>query len=179
VAVVSRPTPDEYAPYYETYVTAAGGGDPLDALAAQETELAAMLDGLSPEESTFRYAPGKWSIREVVGHVVDAERVFAYRALRFGRADETPLPGFDQNDWARTTNADARPLGEHIAEFRAVRAATLALFRGMPDEAFDRGGVASDNRVTVRALLYIMVGHAAHHIGILRDRYLSHPNLHA
>jgi hypothetical protein len=176
VSVVARPTPEEYAPYYEQYVAAAGDGDPMRVLAEQERELSAMLGGLSSEASAFRYAPDKWSIREVLGHVIDAERVFAYRALRFGRADETPLPGFDQNDWARATNAGERSLDDLLAEFRALRAATVAMFRGFPDEAFSRGGVASDNRVTVRALLYIMIGHAAHHIGILRDRYLAHPH---
>lgn len=176
MAAQHRPGPDEYAPYYEQYVVAAGAGDPLETLASQERDLVGLVGGLSPAAGAFRYAPEKWSIREVIGHVIDAERVFAYRALRFARGDETPLAGFDQNDWARTTNADSRPLDDLLAEFRAVRAATLALFAGLPDEALSLGGVASDNHVTVRALLYITLGHAVHHIGVLRDRYLSHPD---
>lgn len=178
MAAHPRPGPDEYAPYYEPYVVAAGMGDPLETLASQERELVALMAGLSPEAAGFRYEQGKWSIREVIGHVIDAERVFTYRALRFARADETPLSSFDQNDWARTTNADGRPLADLVAEFRAVRAATLALFAGLPPDAFSRGGVASDNYVTVRALLYITLGHAAHHLAVLRDRYLSHPHFH-
>ena len=170
-----RPGPDEYAPYYAPYVAAAGAGDPFDALEAQSVEAGAMLGALTQEQSGFRYAPGKWSVREVVSHMSDAERVFAYRALRFGRGDQQPLVGFDQQEWAAFTNAESREISDLIAEFRAVRSATIQLFRGLPPEAFARGGVASDNPVTVRALLYIMLGHAAHHLAILRERYLSSP----
>jgi hypothetical protein len=130
---------------------------------------------MSPAGGGFRYAPEKWSIRGVLGHVTDAERVFTYRALRFARGDGTALAGFDQNVWAQTMNADSRSMADLIAEFRAVRAATVELFRGLPFESLALGGVASDNYVTVRALLYITLGHSAHHLGVLRERYLSHP----
>jgi uncharacterized damage-inducible protein DinB len=170
-----RPGPNEHAPYYAQYVAAAGSGDPLESLEAQLTDIDEVLGSLTDAQAGFRYAPGKWTIRQVLSHMSDAERVFAYRALRFGRGDETPLPGFDQTQWEAFTNADARDLSALVAEFRAIRAASIQLFRGLPPEAFTRGGVASDNPVTVRALLYIMLGHVAHHLGILRERYLSSP----
>jgi hypothetical protein len=170
-----RPGPAEYAPYYAPYVAAAGAGDPFDALEAQSAEAGAMLGTLTPDQTRFRYAPEKWSVGEVLSHMSDAERVFAYRALRFGRGDEQSLVGFDQQEWAAFTNAESREIADLVAEFRAVRAATIQLFHGLAPEAFSRGGVASDNPVTVRALLYITLGHAAHHLGILRDSYLSSP----
>ena len=170
-----RPGPDEYAPYYQRYVDAAGAGDPFVTLEAQASE-AGVLAALTDAQAGFRYAPGKWSVREVVSHVCDAERVFTYRALRFARADEQALTGFDQEQWEVYTNADARPLAEIVAEFQAVRAATAHLFRSLAPEALKRGGVASDNYVSVRALLYIIAGHTAHHLGVLRDRYTSSPD---
>jgi hypothetical protein len=174
--MIERPASNEYAPYYETYVSVAPQGDPLEGLVAQGDGLSATLQGLSGEAAGFRYAPDKWSIREVVGHLIDAERVFAYRALRFGRGDQTALPGFDQNEWAASTNADQRSLGDLLREFGAVRAATSTLFTGLPPTAWGAGGVASDNYVTVRALLYIILGHTEHHLRILRERYLAHPD---
>ncbi len=169
-----RPGPDEYAPYYERYVSAAGAGDPFEVLALQSSEAGA-LASLSDPQAAFRYAPGKWSVREVLSHVSDAERVFTYRALRFARADETPLPGFDQERWEPYTNAHDRPIADIVAEFQAVRSASLHLFRSLTPEALRRGGVASENYVSVRGLLYITAGHAAHHLAILSDRYLSSP----
>ena len=171
-----RPGPGEYAEYYETYVRAAGDGDPLGALEAQQGAWVDAVRDLSDDQASFRYASGKWPIREVLSHVIDAERVFTYRALRFARGDETPLPGFDQEQWQKWTNAEARPLGDLVEEFVHVRGASLSLFRGLPAEAFVRRGTASGYPFSVRAILYVTLGHGTHHLAILQDRYLSHPD---
>jgi uncharacterized damage-inducible protein DinB len=169
--IIPRPASSEYAPYYGTYVGAVPEGDLLSLLKRQGRETVKLLREINEKKSQYRYAPGKWTIREVAGHISDAERVFTYRALRFARGDATPLASFDQNEWAAETNADARPLAEHIEELAAVRAATLALFRGFSEEQFARSGTASGHQVTVRALAYITAGHERHHVKILRERY--------
>ena len=168
---IPRPASTEYAPSYSGYVSAVPDGNLLSLLEGQGRETAALLRGISEKKSRFRYAPGKWSIREVIGHLCDAERVFTYRALCFARGDATPLPSFDENAWGAATNADARPLAEHIEELAAVRSATLALFQGFTEELFARSGVASGHQITVRALAYIVAGHERHHVRILRERY--------
>jgi uncharacterized damage-inducible protein DinB len=169
---IPRPGPDEYAPFYAGYVAAVPGGDVVEHLAAQAAAMRALLEDAGEARAGHRYAPGKWSIRQVVSHVVDAERVFAYRLLRFGRADETPLPGFDENHYAAHAGADGRTLADLSDEHAAVRAATLALVRGLPPEAFTRGGEASGHRMTVCALVHVIAGHEAHHLRVLRERYL-------
>jgi len=131
-----------------------------------------VLRGITDEKSLHRYAPGKWSIREMWNHVTDAERVFLYRALWFARGFDSPLPSFEQETATRAAGADAIPWAGHIEEFRAVRAATMAFFRHLPADAWKRAGVASGNPVSVRALAYIIAGHAAHHRAILEERYL-------
>ncbi|HLT47287.1 MAG TPA: DinB family protein [Rubricoccaceae bacterium] len=161
------PRPDEYAPFYAGYV-ARVEGDLFDTLEAQPGALAALLDGADPDHA---YAPGKWTVRQVVQHTLDAERVFAYRALRFARGDDTPLPGFEENAWAE--NDPGQPLHDLLAEADAVRAATLALLRAFPEEAWDRRGVASGHPMSVRALAYVIAGHTAHHMAVLRERYLD------
>jgi hypothetical protein len=168
---IPRPTSSEYAPAYGGYVSAVPEGDLLSLLERQGRETVALLRGVSEKKSQYRYAPEKWSIREVVGHVNDAERVFTYRALRFARADATPLPSFDENAWGDASNADSRALAEHLEELAAVRAATLALFRGFSEEQFARSGVASNHEITVRALAYITAGHERHHVKVLREKY--------
>jgi hypothetical protein len=170
---IARPASSEYAPFYGGYVGAVPDGDFLPLLERQGSETVALLRAVSEKTSQHRYAPGKWSIREVVGHLTDAERVFTYRALSFARGDATPLPSFDENTWAATSNADRRPLADLIGDFEAVRAATLALLRGFDEEQFARAGIASGHQVTVRALAYIVAGHERHHVRILRERYLS------
>lgn len=171
-----RPGPGEYAPFYAGYVERVGDGEPLALLDAQPRELWALLGSLPDVRGGFRYAPGKWSIRELVVHLADAERIFAYRALRIARGDQTPLPSFDENLYAAASGADARFLPEILDEFEAVRNGTHELFLGLPPEAFARTGTASGQRVSVRALFYIVLGHAAHHLAILRERYLIHPD---
>ncbi len=167
-----RPAATEFAPYYNTYTTLVPDGDVLATLAQQGRETQTLLRALDEKKSLHRYAPGKWSIREVVGHLSDTERVFTYRALRFARADATPLPGFDQDVWAKTTNANDQTLVSLLDDFQALRAATLTLFRTFDDAAWERSGTASNNAVTVRALAWITAGHERHHVSILKERYL-------
>jgi DinB family protein len=166
------PERTEAAEYYFTYIDKVPAGDICDILAAQSDETVGLLRGVSETHSLHRYAPGKWSIREVMSHVNDTERAFAFRALWFARGFDSPLPSFDQNVAIAGADADARSLNSHLEEFRAVRAGTLALFRNLPEEAWMKRGIASGNPFTVRALAYISAGHVTHHAGILRERYL-------
>ena len=168
----ARPAPTEHYSYYLTYVSEVPEGDLLATLAAQRDSTAAFLAGIPEAKAGYRYAPEKWSIKEVIGHVADAERVFAYRALRIARADETPLPGFDENAWMPAAEFDRRTLADIAADFRSVRESTLALFRGFPAEAWTRLGTASGHPVSVRALAYILTGHERHHLRVLQERYL-------
>jgi hypothetical protein len=168
---VQRPKVGEYKPYYDTYISLVPDGDLLAQLERQARETVTLLRGVSEDQSQYRYAPGKWSIREVVGHLSDSERVFAYRALTFAREDPTALPSFDENTWAAKSNAGSRSLKDLAAEFVTVRQSTLALFRSFTNEHFARSGVASDHAISVRALAYIITGHERHHVKILHDRY--------
>jgi DinB superfamily len=171
-AVVSgRPGLDEAAPYYQSYVGLVPGDDALGALEAQAHETPAFLESITEARSLYRYAPDKWSIREVWSHVNDTERVMLFRALWFARGFDSPLPSFDQMTCAGAARADERSWASHVEEFRAVRLATLTFFRELPAEAWTRAGIASENRFTVRALAYILAGHVVHHAGVLRQRY--------
>ena len=171
-ATAARPGASEYAPYYEKYVSMIEG-DVLETLERQGAETAALLGGVSEDAAASRYEPGKWSVKELVGHMIDGERIFAYRALRFARGDRTPLEGFDQDPYVAAANSDARTLRSLAEEFGHVRAATLALLRSLDPEAWARRGTASDAEVSVRALAYIIAGHEAHHVRVLRERYLT------
>lgn len=171
--MISRPGAGEYAPHYGTYVDAAVGTDAIAILRAQRLTTATLLGAVPESRAGFRYAEGKWSLREVVGHVSDAERIFSYRLLRFARADETPLPGFDENVYVPSARFEDRSLASVTAELLAVRDATLALLAGLPTEALTRQGVASGKPVSVRALAWICAGHEAHHMRVLRERYLG------
>lgn len=172
-ATIRRPSDTEYAPYYGTYVNLVPDGDYLALLEQEGRDTQERLRSVSEEKSQYRYAADKWSIREVVGHIADSERVFTYRALRFARSDATQLPGFDEKTWAASSNAHTRTLSSLLDDLQAVRAATLSLFRGFTDAEFSRQGVASNNPVTVRALAYIVAGHERHHVNVLLERYLS------
>ncbi len=172
-AAIPRPEPSEYLAYYETYISKVPQGNLLNVLEDQRRETQRLLGGLSAAKALLRYAPGKWSIKEVVGHLMDSERVFCYRALAFGRADENPLPGFDEKAWVPAGRFDARSLKDLAAEFDAVRRATIALLAGLDAEALARRGTANNNPITVRALAWIIAGHERHHIAILRERYLA------
>ena len=169
---VTRPEAGEYAPYYEKYVSLSRDGDVIETLERQAAETLALLGGLPEERGASRYEPGKWSVKELFGHVIDGERVFAYRALRIARGDRTPLPGFEQDDYVAHGRFDARTLRDLCDEYEHVRHATLALLRSFDAEAWRRTGTASDNPVSVRALAHIIAGHEAHHLRILRERYL-------
>jgi hypothetical protein len=164
----SRPDPSEHAPYYGKYTALVPDGDIVQTLASQRDITLQVLAAISPEQSLYRYAPGKWSIRESYVHVIDAERVFAYRALRFARADQTPLASFEQDSYIGPSGADAREWPGIIDEYRQVRAATLALFANLPTGAWPRSGVASGNPVSVQALAYIIAGHDIHHRNLLK-----------
>jgi DinB superfamily len=168
---VPRPGPDEAAPYYQGYIAKVGGENIGEQLIEQLAQVERMYGGLDDRSALARYAPGKWSIKELLGHLNDAERIFSYRLLRISRGDATPLPGFEQNDYVPTGRFDARPVDQLVSEFRAVRLSTAALAAGIPAAAWSAQGVASDNRVSARALIYIIVGHVNHHLGVLRDKY--------
>jgi|SRR5438270_5483362 len=171
-AVVTRPEANEYASYYEKYISLVPDADVVETLARQNEEVLALLGGIPEERAGFRYEAGKWSIKEVVGHVIDAERVFAYRATAIARGDRQPLPGMDQEEYMAGSDFDARTLADLAEEFSHLRRAGVLMLRGLPAGAWSRRGVASDNEVTVRALAYIIAGHAAHHVQVLRTRYL-------
>jgi hypothetical protein len=169
---ITAPDRTEAATYYFTYIDKVPAGDIRDVIEAQGPETLAVLRGITDERSQYRYAPDKWSIREMVHHVNDAERVFAFRALWFSRGFETELPSFDQDVAVATAGADRRSWQSIVDEFAAIRAASATLFRTLPDEAWTRHGVASGNPVTVRALAFIVAGHVAHHLQVLKERYV-------
>lgn len=171
--LTNRPEATEYNPYYGKYVSLVADDDILTVLSDQLSVTLALLGSVPESQGNFRYAAGKWSMKELLGHMIDTERIFAYRALRFARNDATPLPGFEQDDYIRNASFDACTLGALAAEFESVRRATLFLFRHLDGEAWTRRGVASESEVSVRALAYIIAGHELHHVGVLRDRYLS------
>jgi uncharacterized protein (TIGR03083 family) len=169
----ARPTPAEHDPYYAGYIAEVPQGDVLQILEQQAEELRALLDPLPAATWRHRYAPEKWSVAEVVGHLCDAERVLSYRALRFARGDRTAVPGFEENDYVPVGRFDTRDPTSLLAEFAAVRAATVTLFRNLPPEAEERVGNANGSEVSVRALVYIITGHTRHHTRVLRERYLG------
>lgn len=167
------PDRTEAAEYYFTYIKQVPAGDINGVLQGQLAHTLSFLRGISDERSLYRYAPAKWSIRQVLGHINDAERLFVFRAFWFARGFDAPLPSFDQNIAVSTAAADHRTWDSHIEEFRAVRDATLTFFWNLPVDAWMRRGIASDNPFTVRALAFIAAGHVEHHVRILRERYLS------
>jgi uncharacterized damage-inducible protein DinB len=166
-----RPGTDESPPSFHGYVDKVPGTQIGEYLATQLQEVERLLAPLDDAAARFRYAPGKWSVKEVLGHLCDAERIFSYRLLRLGRADTTPLPGFDEDAYVPPAEFDARPIFELVREFKAVRASTIALVEGLPSEAWQRRGQASGKLISTRALAYVMVGHVTHHLGVLRERY--------
>ncbi len=170
---VARPEPGEYAPYYDRYIALVPGSDILAALDAQRRDTMTLLCGRDEAGGDFRYAPGKWSVKEVLGHVCDTERIFAYRALRIARGDRTPIEGYEQDDYVRNGPFAQSPLPELIEDYIAVRRATLTLLRNLDEQAWTRRGIANKNEVTVRALAYIIAGHELHHRKILEDKYFA------
>jgi uncharacterized damage-inducible protein DinB len=170
---IARPEPGEYAPYYDRYISLVAGTDILGTLDAQRRQTMLLLSGRDESEGDFRYAPEKWSAKEVLGHVCDTERIFAYRALRIARADQTPMAGFEQDDYVRNGPFARAPLAEMIEDYIAVRRATLTLLRNLEEAAWVRRGVANKNEVSVGALAYIIAGHEVHHRRILEEKYFG------
>jgi uncharacterized protein (TIGR03083 family) len=168
---VDRPETDEIPPHYVGYIARVTESDPVAALAAQIDVTAALLRGLSDADALKRYAPGKWSVKEVVGHLADTERIISYRALRVARGDETALPGFDENAYVPPAKFDARPLADLIADLRTVRSASISLFKSFDADAWRRRGTASGKPISVRALGYMIPGHERHHVEVLKTRY--------
>lgn len=169
---LERPPASEYAPYQAGYVASVPDGDIFEILSRQRIAFPEFLRSFGEARGGHRYAARKWSIKEMIGHVNDTERVFAYRALRFARGDETPLPSFEQDDYVRSGNFDARTLASLADEFSHLRAGTLDLFYHLDADALARQGTASGFVVSVRAMAFVMAGHVAHHERILRERYL-------
>jgi hypothetical protein len=170
--MISRPERNEAAEYYYTYIDQVGDGDIRDLIEQQSGETLSVLRTIDEAQSRQRYAPDKWTIADVVSHVNDTERLFVFRAMWFARGFDSPLPSFDQHIAIASAGADARSWASHVDEFAAVRSATAAFFRHLPAEGWLRHGIASGNPFTVRALAYITAGHVAHHIRILKERYL-------
>lgn len=168
---MKRPEATEYAEFYANYVSKVPGTDVLGVLESQRLQMLQLFAGRTERDGSFRYAPGKWTVKETLGHITDTERIFTYRALRIARGDQTPLPGFEQDDFVRNGGFAARPLAELAEEFGAVRSASIALFRSFDEGAWSRRGVASQKEVTVRALGFITAGHQIHHRVILEERY--------
>jgi len=168
-----RPVPSEYNPYYEGYVNKVVGTDFIHQL--RNTAVFDTLDSLSPILWAYRYAPEKWSIKEMVQHLIDTERVFAYRALRIGRNDKTPMAGFDQDPYVEAGNADQRSARSLLDEWSIVRGATVALYDSFGSVELERVGVASDSEISVLALGYMILGHQLHHMDIINERYMT-PN---
>ncbi len=170
--MIGRPNNTEAAPHYFKYINQVTGDDPVSTIESQLDEVLAVCRGITEEKSLYRYAPEKWSIRQVLNHVSDNERAFVFRALWFARGFAAPLPGYDQDIAAAGAEADRVSWTEHIEEFRGIRLSTISFFKNMPADAWARTGIASDNPFTVRALAFIIPGHVTHHISLLRERYL-------
>lgn len=166
-----RPAPTEYSSNFAGYIELVPEDDICDAIEAQSGETQRMLSRLDEERAAYRYAPDKWSIKEVIGHITDSERIIGFRALAFARGETQPLPGFDEKVYVENANFDAWPLGQLAETFALVRRSHIVLFRNFPEEAWDRRGIANELPITVRALVYAVLGHERHHLSVLRERY--------
>ncbi len=170
---ISKPRTGEFAPYASMYIDLLpDDGRVLEHLKSNFEQVRRLVLSLAEERLSYRYAPGKWSIREILVHIVDDERIYAYRALRFARGDRAELPGFEQDDYAETSGADERPLASIFNEYETVRLSTVALFEGLPEEALERSGAADGKVMSVRAAAYHIAGHELHHLNVIRERYL-------
>lgn len=169
---MTKPTPAEYGQFYQGYINQVTEDNVLPLLETELTRTIAFFESIPAEKLDYAYAEGKWTIKELIVHLSDAERVMAYRALRVGRGDQTPLPGFDENVYVPNSYASERTVADSLAEFKAVRQASIALFRTFKAEAWASVGIASGHPISVRALAYIIIGHTRHHINIIKERYL-------
>lgn len=168
---IPKPQVGEFNPYFDKYISKIPEGDVLTLLQTQNQETVRLLSNVPETRAEFRYAPDKWSIKEVVGHMCDTERIMTYRALRVGRGDTKPLPSFDQDDYIKPAHFERRTLADLVQEFQLIRQTTLVLFRNFDEEALRRMGTASEAPISVRALVYIVAGHERHHLSILREKY--------
>lgn len=168
---MQRPSPDEYDSMFEAYVNRVAEGSVVDQLRHQVERSRMLFQGLSEEQGNFAYAPDKWSVKRLLQHLTDGERMFCYRAMCIARGDTVELPGFDEVPYAENDGSEARTLTSILEDFLAVRAATLTLFGGFADAVWTRRGIANGSPVTVRALLWIIAGHELHHTAVLRERY--------
>ncbi len=169
---MTRPNSSEYAPYFDKYISMVPEGEIVATLGKQIESTLSLIRGLSEGQGDLRYAPGKWSVKELIGHVIDTERIFAYRALRFARNDATPLSGFDENSFVANAGFGSRSLTDLTEEFESTRKSNLYLFKNLDGDSWLRRGPANNNEISARALAYIIAGHELHHMGILRSRYL-------
>src|SRR5712664_953688 len=174
---MNRPAESEYAPYYQSYVAQVSEEEIVPVLRSQLDDLDLLLGRVAPERETYRYAEGKWSIREIVGHLIDGERVFGYRAFCIARGEQQNLPGFEQDEYMLTAPYDRIELEDLLSELRLIRLGNIAMLRTLDEEGWSRVGTANDNQVSVRALAFIMAGHVRHHMNVLRERYLSNASL--
>lgn len=170
---LARPASTEYAPYHDKYISLIPDGDIIETLGQQGRAMLSLLASIPEAQANNRYAPDKWSIKEVVGHVIDCERIFAYRALRFARNDASPQPGFDQDEYVRNAAFGELQLADLASEFEHVRQASVCLLKSLTDEAWLRSGNANGVDLSVRGLAYVIAGHELHHVNILRTRYLG------
>ena len=170
---MNRPETNEFDPYYNNYISLVEGNDALRVLDGQPAELRALIANVPEEKGTFAYAEGKWTIKELLSHLIDGERMFAYRTLRVSRGDETPIEGFEQDGYVENSNANNRPFAELLEEFDLQRRSNMLLFNNLSDEASRRMGTANEKAVSARALVYTMAGHVRHHIQMLNERYLA------
>jgi DinB family protein len=169
---MNKPDSNEYPSYFEKYISLVPDGEIVVTLNKQIEGTLSLIRGLSEPQGDLRYAPGKWSVREVIGHLIDAERIFGYRAMRFARNDATPLPGFDEDAFVANAGFGARSLADLADEFEYTRKSNVYLFKNLDGDASLRRGLSNNNELSVRAIAYIIAGHELHHAGILRTRYL-------
>lgn len=170
---MAKPNIAEIPAFYQRYVEAVKSDELIPALEGGKNQILDFFNSIPKSKEDFRYADAKWSVREVINHMMDAERVFAYRALTFSRNDSTELPGFDENSWAPQANADGRSLAELIAEYENLRTSTIDLFNSFSDDMLSRSGIASGIKMDVMTLGFLIAGHEQHHYSILKDRYFS------
>jgi hypothetical protein len=170
---IGIPSSKEYDPYYAGYVSRVRSADVLAALRSQRPEVLDLLNGLSETAADYRYAPGKWSVKEIIGHLMDTERVFVYRALSVARGERQPLPGFEQDDYVREGSFDSRSVRSLASEYDAVRCSTLTLFESLDGASWKKTGIANETPCSVRAIAFIVAGHEAHHLAVIRERYLA------
>ena len=170
---MSRPQPAEYDPYYEKYISLVPENEIVRALESQIDEFAGLFSNVPEEKGTFAYAEGKWTLKESLSHVIDGERMFAYRALRISRGDKTPIEGFEQDGYIENSHANRRPIAELLEEFTLLRRANVLFFANLESDDWVRTGTANNIEISVRSLAWIIVGHVRHHIAIFRDQYLA------